>query len=323
MIQQIPIASVEQWLELRKADVTASVVGALRNLHPFTSRLRLYKEKIGVDMGTVKQNVRMRRGSEIEAAIGAMVGRKHRDWKITEPNVYLRDPERRIGATPDFYIESDEELGLGVLQTKLTTEKNFRREWMSDDGTLMVPPWIVLQTTVEAMLAGATFGMVAVLIDDPWNRLEQDLYEFRIERHTKGEERIRQDVAEFWDDVANQREPDVNASLDGELVHMLYQETSELETVDLTGDNYLPGALIERAAAKERIKADQALVDEVDTYILGKMGTAEIAFVNGFTITAKSYTAKPFWNPGGRRRPLRVKDIRPTEIIDDGKPIKF
>jgi predicted phage-related endonuclease len=323
MIQQIPITDRDQWLALRKQDVTASVVGALRNLHPFTSRHRLYKEKIGVDMGETKQNVRMRRGSAIEAAIGSMVANENKAWNVYAPKIYLRDPERRIGATPDFFIQSDEELGIGVLQTKLTTEQNFRREWMGDDGSIMVPPWIVLQTTTEMMLAGAAFGVVAVLIDDPWNRLERDLFEFRIERHAKGEERIRQDIAEFWDDVANGREPEINAKLDGELVRMLYQETSELETVDLTGDNYLPGALIERAAAKARIAADQALVDEVDTYILGKMGTAEIGFANGFTITAKTQVVKPFMNHGGRRRPLRIRDTRPTEIADDGQPIKF
>lgn len=319
----IPIESEEQWLELRKPDVTASTVGALRNLHPFSSRYRLFKEKSGFDMGATEPNVRMRRGKRIEKAVAAMVMEDYPEWHCRSPGVYLRDPERRIGATPDFYIDSDDEFGLGVLQTKITTARAFKRSWMDETGALMVPPWIVLQTTTEMMLADAAYGAVGCFIDDAWNDLEKDLYVFRLDRHAKAEARILQDVAEFWDDVANGREPEVDPKMDGALVRLLHQESSDLVTVDLTGDNYLPGALADRALAKERIAADQALVDEIDTYVASKMGDAELGFANGFTITAKSYRVKPFWNAGGIRRPIRIRDVRPKEIKNDGEQIKF
>ena len=323
MIESILITSREQWLELRKRDVTASVIGALVGLHPWTSRFKLYKEKSGADVGAVEMNVRMRRGLRIERAVAAMVMEDYPGWKITPAGVYLRDPARGIGATPDFFVEADDEFGLGVLQTKITTYRAFKQNWMGDDGTLMVPPFIVLQTTTEMMMAQADWGAVAVFIDDAYNPLDQDLFVFRLERHPKGEAKILADVAQFWDDVANGREPEVDPKLDGELVRMLYPGSDELKSIDLTGDNYLPGALIERAALKARMADDDLRCEEIETYLRGKMGEAELAFCNGFTVTLKTVNKKAYSVPASSYRQLRVKDVRPKEITDNGKPIEF
>src|SRR5262245_18769817 len=48
-IERIPITSREQWLELRKPDVTASVVGALFAAHPYMTALKLYLMHQGID----------------------------------------------------------------------------------------------------------------------------------------------------------------------------------------------------------------------------------------------------------------------------------
>lgn len=325
MIDRHPYADREDWLGIRAGfnDVTASTVGALRNLDPWTSRLKLYKQKQGADMGQTPVNVRMRRGLRIEKAIAAMVMEDYPTWRVTPAGVYLRDPERRLGCTPDFYVEADDELGLGVLQTKNVGYRTFRSGWMDDDGALMVPPWIVLQTTVEMMLSEADWGAVAAFIDSEHNPLEQDLFVFRLERHPAGEAKILADVAEFWDDVANGREPDVDAKLDGDLVKLLYPASDELLSVDLSADNYLPGALAARAAAKERIKADEAFIEEVDTELRGKMGAAELAFLNGFTVTLKTVNKKAYTVPAVSYRQIRVKDHRPKEETASGEQITF
>ena len=322
MIQSIPITSRDQWLDLRKQDVTASVVGALVGLHPYTSRLRLYKEKSGADMGDVKVNVRMRRGLRIERAVAAMVMEDYPQWSIAPAGVYLRDPDRRFGATPDFFVNAEDMLGLGVLQTKITTYRAFKQNWMDDDGGLMIPPWIVLQTTSEMMLSEADWGAVAVFIDDAWNPLDKDLFVFNLERHPKGEAKILSDVADFWSDVVNGNEPDINPKLDADLVAMLYPASDELLSVDLSGDNYLPGALAARADAKARVKTDLAFIEEVETDLRGKMGFAELAFLNGFTATLKTQNRKSFVMPTTQFRKLHVKDLRPKEI-DDGEQTRF
>lgn len=322
MIERIPITSRDQWLALRKQDVTASVVGALRNIHPWTSRFHLYKEKAGFNVGEVKVNVRMRRGLRIERAVAAMVMEDNPSWSIEPAGVYLRNPARRIGATPDFFMECPDEIGRGVVQTKITTYRNFKKQWMDDDGALMVPPWIVLQTTTEMMMAEADFGYVAVFIDDAWNPLEQDLFLFRLDRHAAGEARIYLDVAEFWDDVANQREPEVDPKLDADLVRLLYSESNDLLTCDLSGDNYLPGALRERADLKEEIERLKGRIEEIDTYTRGKMGMAELGFGNGFTVTLKTVKRAGYIVPPVSFRQLRVKGLQ-KEITTNGEQITF
>ena len=149
------------------------------------------------------------------------------------------------------------------------------------------------------------------------------MFVFRLERHAAGEAKILQDVAEFWDDVANRREPEATPALDADLFRLLHPTSNPMVTVDLTGDNYLPTALIERAAAKARMAADHALIEEIDTELKFKMGSAELALLNGFSATLKEQTRKAYSVAETTFRVLRVRDHRAKQEIESGKPIKF
>lgn len=315
-IDRIPVTSRDQWLAERRRDVTASVVAALRNLHPYTSKLRLFKEKTGFDFDT-SANVRMRRGLLLESAIAARIGEEHPDWFISPAGVYLRDPAARLGATPDFWV--DTERGRGVLQTKLVTSAAFKTGWLVD-GEPQVPAWIMLQTLTEAMLAGVDYGYVGVWIDDPY---KDECYLFDVERHAGAEAAIYADVAQFWKDVAAGNEPDADPKVDAGLVKLLYPQSDPLLHVDLSHDNYLTDALIERA----RLKADkdllEARIEEIETELKAKMGAAEIAHFNGFIVTNKTIDREGFEVRPTRYRKLNVKDLRPKEAIPDGQPIAF
>lgn len=308
MIERITIASREQWLALRKRDVTASVVGALAGVHPYTSKLRLFKEKTGLDLDK-ETNVRMRRGSRLERAVAEEVQEKRPDWKISPAGVYLRDPAIRIGATPDFFIDGDPR-GRGVLQTKVSTIGAFKSGWQQD-GETRPPFWIRLQTLTEMMLSEVSWGVVAVYIDHPFN---DDCHIFEIERHAAAEARIRADVVQFWDDVAWGIEPDVDPARDAELIAALFPKSEPFKTVDLSGDNYLPTLLAERAEIKERIKTDEARCKEIETEVRAKMRDAEVAVVNGFHITNKTQERDEHIVRASRFRKLSITDLRAKEI---------
>lgn len=315
MVERIPVTSREQWLNERKRDVTASVVAALRNLHPYTSRLRLYKQHTGFDFDT-EATVRMRRGLLLESAIAARIGEDHPDWFITPAGVYLRDPAARLGATPDFFVDTDR--GRGVLQTKLVTSAAFKTGWLVD-GEPQVPTWIMLQTLTEAMLADVAFGHVGVWIDDPY---KDECYVFDVERHSGAEAAIYADVAQFWDDVAALREPDADPKVDAGLVKLLYPESDPLLHVDLSHDNYLTEALVERARLKADIKSTEGRIEEIETELKAKMGAAEIAHFNGFMVTLKTQHRKAYEVKATSFRKLNVKDLRPMEMID-GQSTRF
>ena len=212
-------AGRERWLALRERDVTASVVGALRGLHPYTSRLRLYKQHTGFEFPKA-EGVRLERGLLLEMAVAARVAQERPDWKIEQARYYLRAPEHRLGATPDFII-TDATGRVGVLQTKLSIAGVFEKAWRDELGNVIPPMWIRLQALTEAMLWGADFGAIAVYIDHPFRN---EVYIFEFERHPGAEATIIADVAQFWHDVEWEIEPDPDGSVDAELVRLLYKD---------------------------------------------------------------------------------------------------
>jgi predicted phage-related endonuclease len=318
MIQRIPVTSREQWLAERSKDVTASVVGGLRGLHPYTSRLKLYKQHTGFEF-SVQPNVRMERGTLLEDAIAKRVGQQRPDWTIEKADVYLRDPDRRLGATPDFFV-TDARGRRGILQTKLSIAGVFEREWKDETGAIIPPMWIRLQALTEAMLEDADFGAIGVWIDHPF-RNDCEVFEF--ERHPGAEAAIRADVDQFWQDVAWGVEPEPSGSVDAELVKLLYPESREDVTVDLSGNNYLTDALAERARLKEQIGSMEDRVEEIETELRGAMREAVMARFNGFVVTLRTIDRAGFTAKPARYRKLNVSDLRPKEIKDDGEPTSF
>ena len=101
-VQHLAITSREQWLELRKPDITASTIGALFNCHPYTTPLKIYAEKRGTEFDTQDNKV-MRRGRWLEPAVKKAVEELRPDWKLVEPNEYLRDPDYRSSELPRIF----------------------------------------------------------------------------------------------------------------------------------------------------------------------------------------------------------------------------
>lgn len=298
------------WLALRKQDVTASAIGGLFSCHPYTSPMQLYAEKTGLgaepDGGAMLEWRLM-----LESAVAVAVAKQRPEWRIIKATDYLRDPDLRIGATPDFYIEGDPR-GLGVLQAKTIAPSAYKKHWPDGDP----PFWIKLQNATEMMLEHeAEFGAVAGLVIDPW-KVECPITE--IPRHEGVEARIRDAVRKFWDDVAAGREPSPDYAKDAELIARMYPEAKPLKTVDLTGNNMLPTILPERARLKADASRIEARIKEIDAEIRFAMGDAEAAALPGFAITLKTQNRKGYEVAPTSFRALRITDNRPHGGDDDG-----
>jgi predicted phage-related endonuclease len=107
MIERRPIISRTEWLEWRKPFVTASQVPALFGAHPYLTALKLYMEKSGVEFPEQDDPV-MRRGRLLEPAVGLAVAEERPEWTIRPAKEFFCDNDRRIAATPDFFIEGEE-----------------------------------------------------------------------------------------------------------------------------------------------------------------------------------------------------------------------
>ena len=134
--QTIPITSREQWLLLRRADVTANPIGALfgDDCHPYRTIASLHAEKTGTNIpGPDPDSEVIERGTELEPFVAAKVAKLRPEWAVTKADHYLRDPDARIGCTPDYYIDGPR--GRGVLQCKTVgSPGESRAKWGERDA---------------------------------------------------------------------------------------------------------------------------------------------------------------------------------------------
>src|SRR5579885_1406893 len=170
-VERIPITSRDEWLAMRRNDVTASDVAAVCGVDPQRTALQVYAEKIGIFAGRPDEAI-MRRGRWLEPAVIEALADLRPEWETRRARVYLRDDTIRIGASPDVVAIDPERDGVGNVQCKVVARPVFLRDWCHDgngDGPVAVPLAYQLQTLTEAMLMGATWAVVAALVIDTYS----------------------------------------------------------------------------------------------------------------------------------------------------------
>lgn len=261
------------WLEMRRADVTASVTGALFGMHPYETVGGLWAAKTGVEMPEQKDSPVKLRGRMFEEVGAKAFLEQHPGWKVRAAKVYLRAPEIRLGATPDFFI-TDPEGRRGVLQVKTCARFEFNKHWTAETA----PTWIALQTLTEAMLAKAEFGKIAALIVDPYR---PELHVYDVPRHAGAERRIQDTVVKFWTDITAGIEPKIDYERDAALIAVMWPREVPEKVIDLRADNELPELLDEQAKLDEINKQNSKRIDEIKNELKVKMGDAEAAMIGG------------------------------------------
>ena len=303
-IERREITSRDEWLEWRKPNVNASEVGALFNCHPYVTALRLFAEKRGTEFEQA-DNKAMRRGRWLESSVAVAVMEERPEWKLESAREYLRDPELRLGASPDFYVRNDPR-GLGICETKTLAPSVYERDW---GGGTEVPLWIILQGLTAAMLANADFIVIAALVVDAHN---MDVSIHELPRNPNAEQRIKDAVAQFWGDVVIGREPEPDFSQDADTIKAMWRrESAPLVEIDLSGNNELPELLAVRTKLKERIKMAEARVEEIDAMLRFAMKDASVATgIPGWRMTLKTTDFKSYTVPARSNRILRISDQR-------------
>lgn len=282
-IERIPVSDRQQWLDLRRQDITASDAAAACGCSPFKTALQLWAEKTGVaiDEG---DSVLMRRGRLLEDAVLNYYREEFPDHIVTKPGLYLRDSEARIGATPDAIVTTG--TGETVLQCKVVAKPVFDREW--SDGP---PLHYVLQVLTETMLWGASGGILAVLAIDAFGA---KFATFDVARHPAAEQRIREAVAAFWADIGAGVRPRADYSRDAALLAMLSPPDAKAPPLDLSADNRMPVLLAEYEAARSTEKAARAEIDALKAEIIDKLGPSTLATLPGWKVSHKMQDRKSY-----------------------------
>ncbi len=301
-IESYPVTDRASWLALRQRDLTASDIGAVAGVDPSRTPLRVYAEKTG-KIGGIDDSDILRRGRWLEAAVIEALRDHYPTWDIRRAGVYLRDPEIRLGATPDAVAIDPARPGIGNIQCKVVSRPIYERDW--EDGR---PPLkFQLQSLTEGMLVESAWNAVAVLIISTYTA---DLDLQMVDRHAGAEGRVREITRTFWKNTDAGIEPPPVYSADAEVIEAMHAKVSEGKRVDLSTDNRLQPLLTQRARRKAYIKAATDWVEAADTEIKSKIGDAEEAIVPGFKITWKEQSRAEYTVAAKTFRVLRVTDRR-------------
>ncbi len=295
-VQTIPITDRAAWLDLRKGDVTASDVAAVCGVHPKRSPLGVWAEKTN-QVEPEPETSLTRRGRWLEP--GAMVALRETMTTLTikEGDFYLRDPELRLGATPDATAR-DPAGRLGAVQLKTVDGDVFGRDWQDlGNGTAVPPLHYSLQVLTEAMLLEAAAGepvwaAVGALVIG--YRKQMDFYWCPVERHAAAERRIQEGVRHFWQRTLAGFEPPVRFDLDSELLALLHPDVTEPEPLDWSGSNRARYLLDKLETLDGKISKLEGEKEEAIAELKSMMGGHEKAVLPGCVVTWKEQVRKGF-----------------------------
>jgi hypothetical protein len=301
-----PVADRAKWLELRKQDVTASAAGALLGVHDYVTAFSLWALKAGKIDEDPEETPAMQRGRLLEPVAVELIKQEFPDWEVERPNTYYRDTEARIGATPDLFVRNAK--GRGVVQIKSVEPSIFRRKWVDEETREIRPPlWVAVQAIVEADLTKVDWAATAALVIG----FGIDLHMVDVPIHAGIMDRLKGDVATFWQRVKSGEAPPVDYGKDGETINALYGQTTE-NTIDLRGDNELPALLAEDEELEAIVNGGKKRRKEIKNAVLSKMGTNAFAKLNGWTVAAPTANRKGYEVEPCTYRTVRAKRTTPN-----------
>lgn len=280
-------------------------MGALLGVHPYQTAYGAWALKTGRISEDPEESPAMRRGRLLEDDALQILAEERPDWTVIPANdVYWRDTDVRLGATPDAFAIDPLRRGKGIIQVKTASDLALKRSWSVDDQ-IEVPLWIACQAIVEAKLTGASWAAVLLLVCG--QGLEIEILDVPI--HDGVFDRLVDEVRKFWAMVEAGEEPAPDYGRDGGIIAELYPEDHGTE-IDLSGDNALPVLIGERIDLKAEIKATEARVGAIDTEIKAKLGDHQRAHVNGFRVSWKTQNRAGFTVQPSTFRVLRINPAK-------------
>ncbi|MDR3488741.1 MAG: YqaJ viral recombinase family protein [Bradyrhizobium sp.] len=310
-----PVVDRATWLALRRQDVTASVAAALLGEHPYTTRMGLHALKTGqipdaeVDPVVTENSISlppMLRGTVLEPVVPTLIQMLRPNWTVESCGWYYREPSTRLGCTPDLLAIDHSTKKPGIIQVKTTDQHTFRNAWRDEDGSVQPPIFIVIQAVIEAILTGAAWAQVAIMVSGS----TLDLHLIEIPLHLGIMARLRVEVAEFWRRIEVGELPEVDYGRDAEVLAAMYREDNGQE-LDLRADNRLPELLAERDGKKAEIKIAVERVEAIDTEFKARLGYHEAALLaGGRRVTWRTERRRQQFIPRSESRVLRYSSAK-------------
>lgn len=258
--------------------IGASESAALLGCSPYTSAYELWQVKSGrVPPRDLNGIDRIDAGRFLEPGIAEWAKAK---WgmDLAKVSVYRTHPAvAKMGASWDY----EDHDGNVPVEIKNVDGLEFRKKWAVDGDVIVDAPTHILVQLMHQMACcdwKPTHGWIIACVGG------NSLFRMRVERHDALIRYIETKVTEFWQSVADGREPAPDFDKDGAILGQVFARGSG-ETVDLSSSNRMAAVCDGYLAAKEREKAAGKEADAYLSEIKATVGTASRALVNGFSIS--------------------------------------
>ena len=321
-VEVLPVTDRQTWLGYRESDVTASVASALfgDRANPYMTPFRLWALKSGLIAEDETEEPAMRRGRLLEPVAIDLLREERPTWKIERALHYFSNRGLKVGATPDAFATRPDIAGVGIVQVKTVDGYAFKRDWLTPEGALDVPLWIIVQAAVEAALTGATWAVVAAMV---WERGGLSLYVEEIPIKPALIRRVYELAADFWRRVLKNDPYPVDYGKDAETIFRIYRE-DDGGIVDLSGNARVLEILAERETLEAREKAGREAAkvrrsrDAELIHLLGNAGRGQLS--DGRVIEAPTRRRKGHYVPDSIGRSVSIKHIETRRARSDAEP---
>lgn len=249
----IKIIDDDHWHELRAKHIGGSDVAALFGLSPYATKWQLWMEKAGkLTPEDLSNNPYVQAGTFLESGIAAWAASK---WGLPMRKVreyYTADDCPGLGATLDFETEH------GGVPVEIKWSSRGYGWLYADDVITSAPDNYILQAQHQMACYGGDYAWLVALIDNEPRRM-------KIKRSESIIASIKTEVAEFWQSIADNVEPDPDFNLDGDAISRLLEQAP---ITDVTLPEEAVALFAEHNAAKAEAKAADARVEAAKAELL-------------------------------------------------------
>jgi len=209
-VKEFPITNKQDWLENRLLDVTSTEVSALFDLNPYQTEFELYHQKKDKVVINVDDNERMAWGRRLEDSIALEFAERNK-LSVEPFDVYMRNPETRMGSSFDYIIKSD--IAPAILEIKNVDGLAYRKNWIEHDEHNIEPPeHIALQLQHQLEITGYSHGYIVALVGGNTMKV------VRSERDPKIGKLLKAKVENFWERIKLGVPPDIDYTKDSQFI---------------------------------------------------------------------------------------------------------
>ena len=268
-----PITDKQSWLENRLLDVTSTEVSALFNLNPYQTEFELYHQKKDKVVVNIDDNERMAWGRRLEDSIALEFAERNK-FKVEQFDVYMRDPDLRMGSSFDYKMVSETEPA--ILELKNVDVLAYRKNWIEyDEETISPPDHISLQLQHQLEITGYNVGYIVALVGGNTMKVVKSKRDPEIGKI------IKEKVKNFWKKIQSGTEPNPDYTKDAQYIIKNLCNQADASLI-LNADEDMDKLIDEYNLVNKEYKSLEKTRDAIKAQILDmSQNASKIISVNG------------------------------------------